>query len=105
MDGNTDRVDDVYLLSSQQSFAFQTTRFLKRFWQPSLTETVEYYVSNQNAFDANQIVFVPSYYNFVDIQLNPALTIPVIPGRLEVREQAIPVLASRSRYRLQECRG
>jgi len=75
------RIDDVFILSTQQIFTF---RKWGRYWNPSLAETVQYYISNQNAFDANQLFFTPSYYNFVDIQLNPSVTTPLIPGRLEV---------------------
>jgi hypothetical protein len=78
---NRGRIDDVLELSTQQTFTFKRWG---RYWNPTLAETFQYYISNQNAFDANQLFFTPSYYDFVDIQLNPSVTTPLIPGRLEV---------------------
>ncbi len=69
---DTPRTDDIFNLALQQG------------WQPNarwgfgLGETLQYYVSNQNAFDAQinlfNAPFTYRYYNYVDVQLHPSVT-------------------------------
>src|SRR5258706_2456245 len=63
------RTDDVFTLTLRQAL-----RPVQR-WSFNLGETFQYYVSNQNAFDANQAFFTDHYYNFTDVQLNPSVTL------------------------------
>lgn len=65
---DTQRVDNIYTLSLQQAFKTSDR------WTLSAGETFQYYTSNQNAFDANQVQFTSRYYNFVDVQLAPSIT-------------------------------
>ncbi len=65
------RTDDIFNLALTQSFRPHTRYAL------SLGEILQYYLSNQNAFDSSQLFVNPftyRYYNFIDLQLNPTLT-------------------------------
>lgn len=65
------RVDDILNLSMQQSFQPSEA------WGFGMSETVQHYLSNQNAFDGTQIFanpFTYRYYNFFDLQLAPSIT-------------------------------
>ncbi len=53
-------------------------------WSFSLGETFQYYLSNQNTFDATQLdtpSFTYRYYNYLDTQLAPSVTLTI--GRFE----------------------
>ncbi len=66
------RSDDIYNLALQQSFRISPR------WGVGMGEVFQYYMSNQNAFDATQLFVNPytyRYYNFVDLQLNPSVSL------------------------------
>lgn len=65
---DSQRVDTIYTLALQQAFKPSER------WTVIAGETFQYYTSNQNAFDANQVQFTAGYYNFIDTQLNPSIT-------------------------------
>lgn len=65
------RTDDIFNLALQQ-----TVKPGER-WTFAIGETFQYYLSNQNAFDATQLFVNPftyRYYNFYDIQATPSVT-------------------------------
>jgi hypothetical protein len=66
---DTQRRDDIFTMTLNQGLR------PSNHWTLSIGETFQYYLSNQNAFDASQTFFTPHYYNFVDFQLNPAVTL------------------------------
>lgn len=64
------RTDDIFNLALQQT-AKPSSR-----WTFGMSETFQYYLSNQNAFDATQLFVNPftyRYYNFYDAQLAPSV--------------------------------
>jgi hypothetical protein len=68
---DTNRKDDVLNLALQQSLRANEA------WRFGMGETFQYYLSNQNAYDATQIFGTPytyRYYNFFDLQVYPSLT-------------------------------
>jgi len=62
------RADDIYVLGMQSQWS------LSEHWRTQFNLTTMYNTSNQNAFDANQLKFIPRYYNFIDNQLTPSIT-------------------------------
>jgi hypothetical protein len=72
------RDDDVFNLSLQQTIKPDSR------WTFGLGETAQYYISDQNAFDATQLYVTPftyRYYNFVDLKLSPSITRSFRAGR------------------------
>src|SRR5258708_272634 len=75
---NKHRTDDIFTLSLQQ-----TLKYSARFTF-GLGEVLQYYISNQNGYDASQIdvpSFTYRYYNYLDTQINPSVTITL--GRFD----------------------
>lgn len=72
------RIDDIFTLALSQTLK-KSAR-----WTFGLGQAFTYYVSNQNAFDASQLAAAPftyRYYNYLDMQLNPTVTITI--GRFD----------------------
>ena len=75
---NKQRTDDIFTLTLQQLFKYSER------WNFGWGEVFQYYISNQNAFDASQIdapSFTYRYYNYFDTQINPSLTVTL--GRFD----------------------
>lgn len=78
---NEMRTDDIYNLSVQQSFRSTPS------WVLGLGETIQYYTSNQNAFDASQVFSTPftfHYYNFIEPQVSPSISLLLDESRWEL---------------------
>jgi hypothetical protein len=74
------RTDDIFNLAFQQNFRPTAN------WGFGMGETFQYYISNQNAFDATQLFVNPftyRYYNFFDVQTTPSVTRYFKEGRWE----------------------
>jgi len=77
----TQRTDDIFNLTFQQGFRPGAR------WGFNFGESIQYYTSNQNAFDSTQLFAAPftyRYYNFVETQLNPAVTLYLDDARWDV---------------------
>ncbi len=77
------RTDDIFLLTFEESRRFHSRALL------SLGESFQYYMSNQNAFDSTHPFFATPftyrYYNFLEADLNPALTLYLDKAQWELR--------------------
>jgi len=74
------RHDDIFNLALNQNWRPNAH------WSFGLGETVQHYVSNQNAFDATQLYVNPftyRYYDFTDTQLLPQITRKWLEGTWE----------------------
>ena len=67
------RTDDIFNLILQQGLRPSSR------WSFNLGETIQYYTSNQNSFDTAPVnvatPFTYRYYNFIETQLNPSITL------------------------------
>jgi hypothetical protein len=77
----TQRTDDIFNLALQQGLKLNPR------WQFNMGETIQYYTSTQNAFDGTQLFSAPftyHYYNFLDTQLTPGITLYLDDARWDI---------------------
>jgi hypothetical protein len=94
------RTDDIFTLALQQTYKYSPR------WTFGMAEVFQYYLSNQNAFDASQTVapsFTYRYYNYFDAQLNPTFTLSV--GRFDTSVTGVLGVRRYSHRQTQDSNG